>query len=74
LRLELVQEIAHKAVALNLTAQEKTVHGKLSHEGLHIDRIAKLTKLETSAVSSILAIMEIKGVIKNIGGQNYIKI
>jgi DNA processing protein len=44
----------------------------LSHEPLHIDKIIKLSKLETSAASSTLTLMEMKGMIKNIGGQNYI--
>ena len=44
----------------------------LSHEPLHIDKIIKLSKLETSAASSALSLMEMKGIVKNIGGQNYI--
>jgi len=44
----------------------------LSHEPLHIDNISKLSKLGAVSVSSTLAIMEIKGWVKNIGGQNYI--
>jgi len=57
----------------NLTDEEKKVYSVLSHEALHVDRIIKLTKLETSAISSILSMLEIKGVVKNVGGQNYIK-
>jgi len=44
----------------------------LSHEPLHIDKIIKLSKLETSTASSTLSLMEMKGMVKNIGGQNYI--
>lgn len=44
----------------------------LSHEPLHIDKIIKLSKLETSAASSTLSLMEMKGMVKNMGGQNYI--
>ena len=40
-------------------------------ETLHIDRIIKLSKLGTGIVSSTLAILEMKGIIKNIGSQNY---
>ena len=58
----------------SLTDEEKKVYSALSHEALHIDRITKLTKLETSAISSTLSMLEIKGVIKNIGGQNYIRL
>lgn len=44
----------------------------LSHEPTHIDNIIKLAKLETNVASSTLSIMEMKGIVKNIGGQNYI--
>ena len=74
LRLENVVAIAQECATLELTKDEKTVHKILSHESLHIDIIAKLTKLETSTISSTLAMMEIKGAIKNVGGQNYIRL
>lgn len=74
LRIENVQECLQKAVNISMTEDEKSVCSILSHEGLHIDRIAKLTKLDTSTISSMLAILEIKGAIKNVGGQNYIRL
>lgn len=52
--------------------EEKNILKILSHESIHIDNIIKLAKLETSAVISTLSIMEMKGMIKDIGGQNYI--
>jgi DNA processing protein len=57
-----------------LTKEEEKVLSVLSHESLHIDRIIKLTKLETATVSGTLAMLEIKGAIKNAGGQNFIRI
>ena len=36
------------------------------------DNIAKLAKLQTATASSALSMMEMKGWVKNIGGQNYI--
>jgi DNA processing protein len=54
------------------TAEEKILLKILSVDPLHIDKISKLAKLDTSVVSSSLAMMEIKGWVKNIGGQNYI--
>lgn len=56
------------------TNEEKNVWNVLSSDTLHVDRIAKLTKLNPAVVSSTLALMEIEGVAKNIGGQNYIKL
>lgn len=52
--------------------QEKILLKILSHEPLHIDNLARISKLETSVLSSTLSMMEIKGWIKNIGGQNYV--
>ncbi|OGI29364.1 MAG: DNA protecting protein DprA [Candidatus Moranbacteria bacterium RIFOXYA12_FULL_44_15] len=54
------------------SAEEKILLDILSPDPTHIDNLAKLAKLEVSAVSSTLAMMEIKGWVRNIGGQNYI--
>lgn len=51
---------------------EKILISILSSSPLHIDNIGKLSKLRTADVSVTLAMMEIKGWTKNIGGQNYI--
>ena len=53
---------------------EKKILAILSPEPLHVDKIAQVTKLETMTVSSTLSMMEIKGWVKNIGGQNYISL
>jgi DNA processing protein len=52
--------------------EEEKILKQLSSEPIHIDNISKLTKLGIAAISSALSIMEIKGWVKNIGGQNYI--
>lgn len=54
------------------TKEEEIILKVLSPDPVHIDKITKLTKLETNVVSSTLSIMEMKGMIRNIGGQNYI--
>lgn len=56
------------------TPEEEKIISILSGEPLHIDNIAKLAKLQTADASSTLSLMEIKGWVKNIGGQNYILI
>ena len=65
---------APRASAIELTEDEAKIMHVLSPEPTHIDRILKLTKLETSTLAGILIILELKGAIKNIGGQNYIKL
>ncbi|HFC76695.1 MAG TPA: DNA-protecting protein DprA [Candidatus Moranbacteria bacterium] len=54
------------------TLEEELIIKNISTEATHIDRIIKATRLNTSIASSTLAILEIKGIIKDIGGQNYI--
>lgn len=54
------------------TPEEEILLKVLSSEPLHIDNIAKISKLGAAMTSSALAMMEIKGWAKNIGGQNYI--
>lgn len=62
-----------KQPVFDFTEQEEMVYNILSHESLHIDRISKMTKLDGSMISSILVMLEIKGAVKNIGGQNYVR-
>ncbi|MEK7598227.1 MAG: DNA-processing protein DprA [Patescibacteria group bacterium] len=52
--------------------EEEALLNVLSSEPLHIDNIAKISKLGTATSASTLSLMEIKGWAKNIGGQNYI--
>lgn len=52
--------------------EEEMILHMLSTDPVHIDNISKLSKLGTATVASTLSIMEIKGWVKNIGGQNYI--
>ncbi|MEA2097996.1 MAG: DNA-processing protein DprA [Patescibacteria group bacterium] len=40
---------------------------------IHIDQLAKTIKMNVTATSSLLTLMEIKGKVKNIGGMRYIK-
>lgn len=56
------------------TDEEKKIWKVLSNEPLHIDKISKLARLETARVASVLATMEIEGAVRNIGGQNFIKL
>jgi DNA processing protein len=56
------------------TDEEKTLWKVISNEPLHIDKISKLAKLDTATVASVLSALEIDGAVKNIGGQNFIKL
>jgi len=50
---------------------EKLIFKVLTTEPVHIDKIIKKVKLDTSVVTSTMTMMEIKGLIKNLGAGNY---
>lgn len=57
----------------DLSSDEQALLAILSTEPLHIDKILKLTTLDTSAAGAVLAFLEMKGLVKNLGGMHYIK-
>lgn len=58
----------------SLTEEQEKILSSLSHEPIHVDKIVKAVRLETSSVNSLLALLEIKGLIRNVGGMHYIRI
>lgn len=69
------QEIASynkSKLALPENNEEKVILENLKIEPLHIDKIIRLTGLNSAVVSSTLTLMEMKGLVKNLGGMNYI--
>ncbi|MBN1325817.1 DNA-processing protein DprA [Candidatus Falkowbacteria bacterium] len=68
---EVKNYVANQKV-LPSTIEEKIIMENLNKDPKHIDQIIKETNLTTSIVSSTLSLMEMKGLIKNLGGQNYI--
>jgi DNA processing protein len=43
----------------------------LSHEPIHIDEVCHSARLPIATVSSTLAVMELKGLVRQLGGMNY---
>jgi len=54
------------------TTEEADVLKYISSEPKHIDCIAKQTKLDISTINGRLVLMEIKGIIKNVGEMKYV--
>lgn len=52
--------------------EEKEILSFLSHEPIHIDELARFTKFNSSKISSTLIMMEMKGIIRNLGGMQYV--
>lgn len=68
------EENASRDPNISLSEEEEKIFQTLSHEPLHVDKIIKAARLETSSAISALTMLEIKSLAKNIGGMNYIKI
>lgn len=78
---DILDELNIKEIYSQMKAKEVLPEGKLekiifkilSADPMHIDKIIKKAKLDTSAVISALTMMEIKGHVKNLGAGNYVK-
>ncbi len=56
----------------NLNNQEKEIMNHLSKNPVHINNLSYLTKLDIRLINSTLSILEIKGIVKNIGNSEYV--
>ncbi len=54
------------------SAEEEKIISHLTHEPAHINELVRLTKLDTGIINSTLTIMEMKGMIRNLGGMQYV--
>lgn len=52
--------------------EEEKIVSKLSFEPIHIDELVQQTGLDVATANSALVVMEMKGMVKNLGGMNYI--
>lgn len=74
LNLRMVAEKAAAQVVLPETAEEAALLSSLSTQPLHIDELGRLTGLPSNLVSSTLTLMELKGMVQQVGGMNYIRL
>jgi DNA processing protein len=66
------QKAARKVIPADET--EARLMGVLSDEPLHVDEIRNQTELPIEKVSATLALMELKGMVRQVGGMNYVAI
>ncbi|OGZ36624.1 MAG: DNA protecting protein DprA [Candidatus Portnoybacteria bacterium RIFCSPLOWO2_12_FULL_39_9] len=71
LNLNLLTEIKRKDILAD-NQEESLILKQLSFEPLHIDKIIFQAKLPANIVNSLLTMMEIRGKVKNLGGNNYV--
>jgi len=72
LNLTMVAQQAEAREVIPQDATEAKLLGLLSAEPVHIDDIQRTTGLPISQVSSTLALMELKGMVRQVGGMNYV--
>jgi DNA processing protein len=72
LNLTMVEQQREVRAAIPENDIEAALLKQLSADPLHIDEIGRTTGLPIAAVSSTLAMMELKGMVKQVGGMNYV--
>lgn len=74
LSLTLVTEHQQARMVLPENATEAAIFGVLGHEPLHVDQIGIQANLPIEEISATLALMELKGMVRQVGGMRYIAI
>jgi DNA processing protein len=72
LELTMVAEHRTARVALPGDPTEAQLFETLSREPLHIDEIQTRTEIPIEKVTATLALMELKGMVRQVGGMNYV--
>jgi len=66
------QKAARKIMPSDTT--EAKLLNVLGHEPLHVDEIRNQSELPIEKVSAALALMELKGMVRQVGGMNYVAV
>jgi DNA processing protein len=74
--LDLTRVGEHKAVRKMIPADETEARlmSVLGDEPLHVDEVRNQTELPIEKVSAALALMELKGMVRQVGGMNYVAV
>ncbi|HXG35431.1 MAG TPA: DNA-processing protein DprA [Dehalococcoidia bacterium] len=73
LNLSMVPQQVEARQTIQATDTEITLLRYLSQEPMHVDEVCRMSGLPVATVSSILAMLELKGLVKQMGAMNYIK-
>lgn len=72
LNLTMISEQAEARAIIPDNAIEATLLTQLSMEPTHVDELGQLTGLSASEVASTLTLMELKGMVRQVGSMNYV--
>jgi DNA processing protein len=74
LNLKMITDQAEAKVVLPESAEEAALISQLSSQPTHIDELGQLTGMPSSLISSTLTMMELKGMVQQVGGMNYVRL
>ncbi len=69
-----LRDISRREKKEKLNPEEQLILGIIEKEPIHIDKICKISKMATGQVLSIVSLLEIRDIIKNIGGSKFVKL
>jgi DNA processing protein len=72
LNLTMVPEHSAMQMIMPETAEEAALLSHLSHQPVHIDDLTRLSELPSGMVSSTLSMMELKGMVQQVGGMSFV--
>jgi len=72
LNLWMVPQQVEMQATLPDNAEERTLLSLLSHDPRHIDDLIRESDLPTTTVSATLTVMELKGLVKSVGGMQFV--
>ena len=72
LNLKMIVEHSEARAVIPADETEAKVLALLSHEPVHVDQIVQSSGLPITQVSSTLAMMELKGMVRQLGGMQYV--
>ncbi|HUT22677.1 MAG TPA: DNA-processing protein DprA [Candidatus Bipolaricaulota bacterium] len=73
LNMEKIEELVERKKEIDLSVEEKLIWNILKSEPIHIDKISRLTGLPASKINANVTIMEMKGLIRDLGNQMFVK-
>jgi DNA processing protein len=72
LNLTMVPQQAAVQEVIPETAEEAALLEHLTHQPVHIDELIRQVEMPSGLVGSTLALMELKGMVQQVGGMNYV--
>jgi DNA processing protein len=72
LNLTMVEQQAEVRAVVPATKMESRLLDHLSSEPMHADELCRAVNLPIAQISSTLALMELKGMVRQVGGMNYV--